>query len=149
MYSYFTNKDLIVPSKDERRICKIVVPKIIILFWVFKESLNELLQPILIELLEVSIFHFFPHKVWHPTHSFCLSPILRHGLGEGENMIWALSVISRRENCTESFILWIHSSRSKLMSLVVTKQLSIKQWCFMSSFLPQRQCEGWPHVSCC
>lgn len=27
VYSYFTNKDLIVPSKDERRICKIVVPK--------------------------------------------------------------------------------------------------------------------------
>lgn len=32
MYSCFTNKDLIVPSKDERRICKIVVPELIILF---------------------------------------------------------------------------------------------------------------------
>ena len=63
--SAITNKDLIVPFWDERRICNAVFPKVVRSPWALEDSFRELPQPALTDLLEIHKYHFFPKTSYH------------------------------------------------------------------------------------
>lgn len=68
--SAVTNKDLVVPFQDERRICNSVFPKVVRSPWASEDSLRELPQPALTDLLEKHKHHFFPKTSYHFEYVF-------------------------------------------------------------------------------